>query len=126
MHDELTWCLVHNGAGATEVARPVGPAVTLVVVVECVGRVGNLGVGVEATRAGLDSAAVGAVAARVVQCRLEPRVADRRIRHAPARRIRVAATYSILEQTSAQSDHRALTAPQREATTSRSSPAGCW
>jgi hypothetical protein len=36
---------VNNRAGATEIARPVGEAVALVVVVECVGGVGNLGVG---------------------------------------------------------------------------------
>ena len=83
---ELTWRLVDDGGGAGEVACPGGAALALVVAVEGVRGVGGLGVRLEARRAGLDGAAVGAVPARPVQRRLQQRLADARVRHAPARR----------------------------------------
>ena len=90
---ELTWRLVDNGGGAGEVARPGGAALALVVAVERVRGVGGLGVRLEARRAGLDGAAVGAVTARPVQRLLQPRVTDGRVRHTPARRLCAAGVY---------------------------------
>ena len=58
--------LVDDGTSAVKVAGIGRAAVVLVVVVEGVGRVRDLGVGIEATRAALDSTAVCAVATRVV------------------------------------------------------------
>lgn len=81
---ELTGLLVNNRAGAGEVARHSSPAVALVVAVERVRGMGGLVVRLEARSPGLDGAAVRAMAARVVQRRLQPRVPDTRVRHAPA------------------------------------------
>lgn len=81
---ELTLWLVDDGARAIEVARPVGPAVVLVVAVERVGGMRDLSVWLETRRAGLNGAAVGAMTARVLQRRLEPCVPNGRVRHAPA------------------------------------------
>ena len=80
-----SWFLVDDGGSTGEVAGPAGPAFVLVVVVERVGGMRELGVGLVARRAGLDGAAVRAVAARPVQRRLQPRVPSRRVRRAPAR-----------------------------------------
>nr|ACL53267.1 unknown [Zea mays] len=79
-----SWFVIHDVGGAVEVARRLGPAVALVVAVERIRGVREPGVGLEARRAGLDGAAVGAVAARVLQRRLQPRVPGGRVRHAPA------------------------------------------
>ena len=98
MDHKLTWSLVGDGGGAAKVARPGGPMVALVVAVDGVRGVRGLGVGLEARGAGLDGAAVGAVAARVVQPRLQPRVPDRGVRHAPACR-RCPATCVCSEET---------------------------
>jgi len=92
------WCLVHDGASAVEVARLACSPIALVVVVERVGRVRHLGIRIEAPAAALDGAAVRAVSARPVQRRLQPRVADLRSRHAPARRLaRVAYAWLLVD-----------------------------
>ena len=85
----FTYCmrtgfLVDDGSGATEVAGPVGTAVALVVAVERVRGVRSLGVRLEAGAAGLDGAAVGAMAARVVQPLLQQCVPGPWLGHAPA------------------------------------------
>ena len=64
------------------------------VAVEGVGGVRHHGVGLEARGAWLDGAAVRAVAARVVQRRLQPGVPDGRVRHAPAR-VRVTGAFKL-------------------------------
>ena len=78
--------MVDDGSGAGEVARPAGPVIALVVAVERVRGVGDHGVGLEARRAGLDGAAVGAVGAGIVQRLQKPRVPGGLVSHAPARR----------------------------------------
>jgi hypothetical protein len=92
---ELTWRLVDDGGGAGEVAGPAGSAISLVVAVERMRGVRDLSVRFEARGTGLDGAAVSAVAARVVQCGLQPRVPNGRVRNAPAR-LGIAGAYIYL------------------------------
>lgn len=93
----LTWRVVDHGTGSGEVARPAAPPLPLVVAVERVRGVGDHGVGLEARSAGLYGAAVRAVGTRVVQRCQQPRVAGRRIRHAPAH-VRVTGAYMTRTQ----------------------------
>lgn len=81
----VAWVSGDNGGGAAEVAGAAGRLALLPVAVEGEGGVREHGVGVVARAGGLDGAALGAGAARVVHGLLDDGVRHRGLGHAPER-----------------------------------------